>query len=490
MNTPILCATVTASTMAGLRAARDEAAGVADVVELRLDGVEDLDVEGALSGRRGPVIVTCRPTREGGRFDGAEDERLGVLDQASTLGAEYVDVEWDARHAPLIGRRGGRGVIVSSHDFRGAPTDLRDRFLAMRATGAEVVKIAVTAHRLVDNLPLLALGREAAGRGRVALVAMGESGLPSRILAARFGSCWTYSGDGVAPGQMTPARMVSEFRFRAVTASSRVFGLVGRPVGHSVSPAMHNAAFGATGVDAVYLPFAARDVADFRTFAEALGVAGASITVPFKPDVLRAADEADEPARRCGAANTLLMGDGRWVARNADVDGFLVPLDARGIELRGARCAVLGTGGAARAVVVALAGRGAGVTVYGRREDAAREVAGLVRGSAAQAGLPRAGTFDILVNATPVGMWPDVDASPVESAVLSEGGLVYDLVYNPEKTVLLRQAEAAGCAVVSGLEMLIAQAGRQFEWWTGIPAPREVMLAAAVERLKEMAGRE
>ena len=181
---------------------------------------------------------------------------------------------------------------MSSHDFDGVPADLQARFAAMRATGAEVVKIAVTAHGLADNLPLLALGRESAGHGRVALVAMGEAGLPSRVLAARFGSCWTYSGDAVAPGQVTPERMVSEFRFRTVTGTSRVFGLVGRPVGHSVSPAMHNAAFDATGLDAVYLPFAARDVADFRAFADAIGVAGASVTAPFKTDALR------RPARR------------------------------------------------------------------------------------------------------------------------------------------------------------------------------------------------
>jgi shikimate dehydrogenase len=358
----------------------------------------------------------------------------------------------------------------------------------MRASGAEVVKIAVTAHGLADNLPLLALGSESAGHGRVALVAMGDSGLASRVLAARFGSCWAYSGDAVAPGQVTPERMVSEFRFRALTATSRVFGLVGRPVGHSVSPAMHNAAFDATGFDAVYLPFAARDVADFRAFANAIGVAGASVTVPFKTDAFREAAEADETARRCGAANTLLIAGGRWVARNADIAGFLDPIDARGITLQGMRCAVVGTGGAARAVVVSLAERGALVTVYGRREERARQVAGLADGGVARVGLPSTGTFDLLVNATPVGMWPAVDVAPVELSVLSSGGLVYDLIYNPQRTALLRQAETAGCVAISGLEMLIAQAARQFEWWTGMKAPRDVMRAAAVERLKRMAG--
>jgi 3-dehydroquinate dehydratase/shikimate dehydrogenase len=488
MDTSLLCATVTASTMAGLIEARDRASVVADLVELRLDGVEDLDVQGALVGRRGPVIVTCRPGREGGRFDGAEEERIEVLARAATLGAEYVDIEWDSAHMPLVARRGGRGVVVSSHDFDGLPADLQARFAAMRATGAEVVKIAVTARGLADNLPLLALGRESVGQGRVALVAMGDAGLPSRVLAARFFSCWTYSGDAVAPGQMTPERMVSEFRFRALTAASRVFGLVGRPVGHSVSPAMHNAAFDATGVDAVYLPFAARDMADFLRFAEAMGVAGASVTAPFKPDALRDADEADEPARRCGAANTLLMAGGRWTARNADIDGFLDPIDSRGIALRGMRCAVVGTGGAARAVVVALARRGAVVTVYGRREEGARQVAGLADGGVARVGVPSAGTFDLLVNATPVGMWPAVEAAPVEPSALSGGGIVYDLVYNPQRTALLRQAEAVGCVAISGLEMLTAQAARQFEWWTGMKAPREVMRAAAVERLQRMAG--
>jgi 3-dehydroquinate dehydratase / shikimate dehydrogenase len=488
MDAPLLCATVTAATTAGLRQMRDRASGLADLVELRLDGVGDLDVQGVLAGRRGQVIVTCRPAREGGRFGGSEDERLDILNRAAAFGADYVDIEWDSAHEPLLARRRGRGVIVSSHDFEGVPADLRTRFAAMRATGAEVVKIAVTAHGLADNLPLLALGTESAGHGRVALVAMGDSGLASRVLAARFGSCWAYSGDAVAPGQVTPERMVSEFRFRTVTGTSRVFGLLGRPVGHSVSPAMQNAAFDATGLDAVYLPFAARDVADFRTFANAIGVAGASVTVPFKTDAFREAAEADGPARRCGAANTLLMAGGRWVARNADIAGFLDPIDARGITLRGMRGAVVGTGGAARAVVVALAERGALVTVYGRREELARQVAGLADSGVGRVGLPSAGTFDLLVNATPVGMWPAVDVAPVEPSALSRGVIVYDLVYNPQRTRLLRHAEAAGCVAISGLEMLIAQAERQFEWWTGMKAPREVMRTAAVERLKRMAG--
>jgi 3-dehydroquinate dehydratase / shikimate dehydrogenase len=487
MDAPLLCVTVTAPTTADLRVARDRASEYADLVELRMDGVRDVDVRGALAGRRKPVVVTCRPPREGGRFDGAEDERVGLLHRAAALGAEYVDIEWDSAHAPLIARRSGRGVVLSSHDFAGVPGDLRERVLAMRATGAEVVKIAVTARALADNLPLLAIGRETAPPSRVALVAMGEPGLPSRLLAATFGSCWTYSGDAVAPGQLTPDRMVSEFRVRRVTASTRIFGLVGRPVGHSVSPAIHNAAFDATGFDGVYIPLEARDAADLRAFAGEIGIEGASVTAPFKLDVLRAADESDENARRCGAANTLQIRQGRWVVRNTDVDGFLDPLEARGIDLDGIRATVLGAGGAARAVVVGLGRRGAQTTVCGRRIEAARDIAALAAGSRATVGPPAPGSWDLLVNATPVGTWPNVDASPVDRGLLAGGGLVYDLVYNPARTALIRDADRAGCTTIGGLEMLVSQAVRQFEWWTGIQAPRGRMREAAVERLNRMA---
>ncbi len=487
MSTPRLCVTVTAATMAGLRSARDDASGVADLVELRLDSVRGIDVEGALAGRRTPVVVTCRPPREGGAFDGTEEERLGILERAVRLGAEYVDVEWDSAFARVLALRGGRGIVLSSHDLTGVPNDLMARFGAMRATGAEVIKLAVTAHALADNLPLLAAGREAAEGTHVALVAMGMAGLPSRLLAARFGSCWSYSGDGVAPGQLAPGRMVSEYRFRQVTASTRLFGIVGRPVEHSVSPAMHNAAFDAAGIDAVYIPLAARDSTDFEAFADALDVIGASITAPFKVDLLGQADEADAASRRCGAANTLRVDAGRWSVRNTDVAGFLCPLDQRGIDLHGTRAAVVGTGGAARSVVVALAQRGARVTVYGRRLDAARAVARLATGEGT-VGQPGRGDWDVLVNATPVGTWPDTGASPVEPAALGGGGLVYDLVYNPADTVLLRAAAAAGCQTVGGLEMLVAQAVEQFEWWTGRRAPRDLMRDAAIDRLGRMAG--
>ena len=270
MKTPsLLCETVTGDTMAELTAARD-AAAAADMVELRLDGVRDLDVAQALHGRRGPVVVTCRPAWEGGRFDGSEGERRAVLARALALGADYVDLEWRAAFDDLIRANGSR-VVVSLHDFAGVPDDLCARARAMRSTGAALIKVAVTAARLSDTLGLLEIGKE----GDAVVIGMGDAGVPSRLLASRFGSRWTYGGYGVAPGQVPAARMVEQFRFRTVGAKTAVYGVVGDNVMHSVSPVMHNAAFAAAGLDAVCVPLRAADAADVRTFVDALGIAGA-----------------------------------------------------------------------------------------------------------------------------------------------------------------------------------------------------------------------
>lgn len=265
----LLCETVTGDTMAELTAARD-AAATADMVELRLDGVPDLDVAQALHGRRAPVIVACRPEWEGGRFDGSEEERRVVLTQALALGADYVDLEWRATFDDLIRANGSR-VVVSSHDFTGVPDDLCTRARAMRSTGAALIKVAVTAARLADTLPLLEIAKD----GGAVVIGMGDAGVPSRLLASRFGSRWTYGGNGVAPGQMPAARMVEQFRFRTVGETTAVYGVVGDNVMRSVSPAMHNAAFAAAGLDAVCVPLRAADAADLRAFVDALGIAGA-----------------------------------------------------------------------------------------------------------------------------------------------------------------------------------------------------------------------
>ena len=475
-----LCVTLTAETTAELRRKRDEVAG-ADLVELRLDTVSDPDVAGALAGRKLPVIVTCRPTWEGGHFKGSEEERRQILQDALARGAEYVDIEWKAGFADLLSSTSGRRIVLSSHDFTGVPADLVNQAQAMRATGAEVVKLAVKTSRLSDCLPLLDLGAQVGRQGTI-LIGMGECGLATRVLARKFGSLWTYAGDQQQVGQVTAADLLETYRFRAITETTEVYGLVGSPISHSVSPAMHNAAFAATRLDAVYLPFPAADAEDFVTFGRAMGLKGASVTIPFKVSLFDQMDEVYAVARRIGAINTIRVADGRWLGGNTDASGFLSPLRDR-VDLKDARVAVLGAGGAARAVAVALSSSQARVTIYARNLVKAQEVA--MTASAASGSMPpEPGSWDVLVNTTPVGMYPRVGDTPIDAALLT-GRHVYDLIYNPTTTRLMREAAKAGCQTIGGLEMLVAQAHEQFEWWTGMKAPAGVMREAALKRLAE-----
>jgi len=474
MSKPLFVITVAAPTTAELRRRRDAASQAgADLVELRLDSVSDPDVTGALAGRMTPCIVTCRPEWEGGAFKDAESERRKLLDCALQRGAEYIDLEFKAAFAPeLIGSTGGKRIVLSSHDFEGIPRDLPERVRSMRAAGAEIVKVAITARSLSDNLHLLQLER---ARNTV-LIGMGPIGAPTRVLAAHFHSHWTYAGDAHAPGMISAARMLDEFRFRDVTDATAIYGVVGSPLTHSASPAMHNAAFRAAGVDAVYLPLVASSADDFTIFATALGVQGVSITIPYKVDLFQRADDVDELGTKVGAVNTYRRDGLRWEARNTDVSGFLAPLAGR-LNLRGARAAILGTGGAARAVAVALASAGSAITVYGRNRGRAKTVAALCGGDAAAFPVAPA-SWDLLVNTTPVGMFPNVDETPFEGAF--DGRVVYDLVYNPMDTRLLKEAAAARCDVIGGLDMLVAQAEDQSEWWLGRRPPAGLMREAAL----------
>ena len=474
MASTLVCETVTADRMAALRQARDRATS-ADLVELRLDGVTDVDVAGALEGRKKPVIVTCRPVREGGRFDGAEEVRLRILADAVRLGAEWVDLEFDADWQRLP--RGERTrVVLSHHDFAGVPADLASRAKAMAAAGADVTKISVQATRLSDCVTL----RDAVkGCGPVIAIAMGPMGQVTRLCPWLFGSRWTYGGQA-APGQLSVCDLVDTYRIRRTTTATAIYAVTGAPLVHSASPAMHNSAIDAAGLDAVYVPLETSDADDFFDAAEALGVRGASVTAPLKTAVLGRGVRADEMARRIGAVNTLCRRDGRWEGRNFDVAGFLTPLDRRSSRLTGQRAVVLGAGGAARAAVWALKAHGAHVEIAARRPEQAAALARDLHAVAVD-WPPRPG-WDLLVNTTPVGTWPDVDASPIARDRV-RGTVVYDLVYNPLETCLMRWGRDAGAETIGGLEMLVGQACRQFEWWTGMTASLTAIERGAIEFL-------
>jgi shikimate dehydrogenase len=267
-----------------------------------------------------------------------------------------------------------------------------------------------------------------------------------------------------------------------LTDATDVYGLVGLPVSHSVSPAMHNAAFAATRLDAVYLPLPAASADDFVTFGRALGVKGVSVTIPHKIALFERVDEIDAVARRVGAINTIRVIDGRWMGGNTDVEGFLHPLVER-VELKGLNASILGSGGAARAVAVALSSSGCRVRIHARNRQLAEQVS-VVTSAEVGPYPPERGSWDLLVNCTPVGMHPNVEDTPIDAADLT-GRWVYDLVYNPTGTRLLRDAARAGLQTIGGLEMLVAQAHEQFHWWTGVRPPAGVMREAALKRLAE-----
>jgi len=479
VSKPLLCVTVTGATTAELCRQRDAVAD-ADLVELRLDTVSDPSAAAALAARPRPVIVTCRPQWEGGCFQGSEEERKRILGDALTLGAEYVDLEWRANFDDLIARTSGRRIVLSTHDYDGVPIDLAARAQAMRTTGAEVIKIAATLRSLADAAQLLAVASET--ERPTVLIGMGPYGIVTRVLASRFRSAWTYAGALRQIGQLSAAELLEEYQFRSIADATQIYGVVGQSVAHSVSPAIHNAAFRASQYDAVYLPLPAVSAEDFHNFGRAIGISGASVTIPFKVSLFEHMDEVSAVARRIGAINTIKVVDGRWIGGNTDANGFLEPLQQR-VPVNGLRAAVLGAGGGARAVVAALASTDCSISIHARKREQAEEIA-MLSSAAIGPWPPDRGTWDVLVNCTPIGMFPHVDATPLPADRLT-GRFVFDLVYNPQTTRLLREAQTAGCETIDGLEMLVAQAREQFVWWTGLKPAAGVMRDAALKSLSE-----
>jgi 3-dehydroquinate dehydratase / shikimate dehydrogenase len=461
--------TVSARSLAELRAARDHAS--ADLVELRLDALDAIDVAGALADRRLPVIVTCRASWEGGLFQGSEEDRLRVLQDAIRQGAEYVDIEWRADRGRLRLNDRTR-VVLSHHDFSATPADLADRVAAMRAERPAVVKVAVTPARLGDCLRL----REVMtiDVAHVA-IAMGPLGRVTRLCPWLFGSEWTYGGT-IAPGQVSARELIDLYRVRGGSATTAIYAVTGAPLAHSASPAMHNAAFRAVGLDAVYVPLETADGEELLAVADALGVRGVSVTAPLKPAMFERAVEVDDLSSRIGAVNTLRRRHDGWEARNFDASGFLAPLERRRVNLRGMRAVVLGAGGSARTVAWALDRAGARVEVAARQPSRGQALAAELGARAIE--WPPSPGWDLLVNTTPVGTWPATEAAPIERPLV-RGGIVYDLIYNPSETTLLGWARAAGAETIGGLEMLVGQACHQFTWWTDHAAPAAVMEQAA-----------
>jgi len=466
-------------------------APVADLFEVRADFVRDRDLAALLAARTKPILFTCRPESEGGRFPDRDHEaRRRLLSEAVSRGFDLVDVEARAGLADVIAAKAGRGLVVSWHDFEGTPEDLEAIHDRIAALHPDVVKIAVTARSVADLGRLLAFAAGHVGRPgpRLVALAMGPLGVASRILGGRYRAPFTFAspenGHEAAPGQLPAAALAGTYRVRSLSPLTRVYGLLGADVLRSLSPAIQNRAFAERAIDAVYVPLPAESMAAFVSALPGIDLAGFSVTRPYKGEILPHLDSATPDAAEAKSVNTVVVHDRRLAGLSTDGDGVLVPLRKR-VDPAGCVVAIVGAGGASRAAAFALVRAGAHVTVFARRAEQAAEVAAATGCAAAGLDSLPGLRWDVLLNATPVGSGALPDRSPVPARILRPGAVVFDMVYEPCETVLLASARAKGCVAIDGVEMLVAQAVGQFEAWTGQLAPAEAMTEAALAAIAE-----
>jgi 3-dehydroquinate dehydratase/shikimate dehydrogenase len=502
-----ICVSVCEEHAASLPQAVERASELGDAVELRLDYLTATELDAALdsleklsASSMKPFILTLRPAEQGGRREIDFLNRIIFwLDQLGKAGkGEHLfDIELDA--ARMLSEKGDLAwnrIICSHHDFSGASGDLGALYSEMAGTPAGVIKIAIRVEDAADCIPFFKLIERARAEGReIVALAMGASGLMTRILGPSRGAFLTYAAidkeHATAPGQPTAVELRELYRIHKITEHTAVTGLIGGRVSYSVSPHIHNAAFAETGVDAVYIPFEVHDAGSFlRRMADPRSremkwkLRGLGVTAPHKLAVMEHLDWIEPSALEIGAVNTILVEGESLRGYNTDAAGFLLPLTKRA-DVKGKKVAVIGAGGAARSALWSLGRAGAAVTLFARNPLRAQATAEQFGARVINLEGARFDDFEIVVNATPLGTrGVNEDETPAASSQLRGVRLAYDLVYNPRETRFLMEARQAGCETLSGMEMLVAQAAEQFRLWTGSDAPEETMLRAASRALE------
>lgn len=467
----------------------------AELVEMRLDYIgRHIDLNRLLADRPCPVVITCRRKEDGGRWDKTEEERLMILRSAIASGVDFVDLEEDV--AAGIPRYGSTKRIVSIHNFEKTPEDLEDVHARLASLDADVVKIATMANSFADCVRMLRLVESA--KIPTIGICMGDIGVITRVLALKHGAPFTYttlsSDRKIAPGQITFETMRDVFRPAAIDAETKLYGVVADPVAHSLSPQIHNAAFAHDNVNSRYLPFRIPEdeLAFFVQWCRESGVGGLSVTIPHKESILSLLSQVESAANGIGAVNTVAIDGEETTGYNTDYRAAMDCLTealktqktlqtqseepVRDDDLfRGRGALILGAGGAARAIAYGLRQRGALVAISSRTEARAQQLARDVGGRA----LAWNHRYDIrpgiLVNCTPVGMHPDIDSTPYDKGHLNEQTIVFDTVYNPEQTVLVKEAASMGAFVINGLDMFVRQAAYQYKLFTGLEPPVQLM---------------
>ncbi len=433
------------------------------------------------------ILATCRRHQNRGRFNGSIEQQIAALEAAVEAGARAVDVEIEsALAAPLaLDRLRARATLVLSyHNFEGTPA-VEAIYRRLARIPADAYKIVTTARKPSDIQRLLALPR-AHPRVPMVVLAMGETGFPSRVLSPMFGGLYTYAApgaaEGTAAGQVCARQLRQLYRTEKLARTAKIYGVIADPVGHSISPAVHNRAFHARRTDAVYVPFLVQQgqLRDFMALAAKLPVTGFSVTIPHKQRIIRYLDAIDPLARRIGAVNTVWRKAGKWRGTNTDAEAVRIPLERR-IRVAKSSILIAGNGGAARGAAFALAEAGAKLSIAGRNPDRVRALAKACDAEPLTREQAEAASFDAVVHATPLGMHPNVNDCFFHDRI--PGEVVFDMVYNPIETELLRRAREQGKTIIAGTEMFVEQAVRQFEIWTGEAAPRSVMERATMEAL-------
>jgi 3-dehydroquinate dehydratase/shikimate dehydrogenase len=434
------------------------------------------------------AIATCRRTANGGKFAGNLAAELDVLMKAAGSGFYLVDLELESAEEAKKGeleklRETGAALIVSYHDFK-ATQDLDAIYERIKPFAPEFAKIVPTAKTLTDNVTLMRFLERVSDSSNIIGTCMGDAGVISRVLGVRAGSAFTFAaatqGEETAPGQIAARTLLETYRIDQVDAATKVYGVVGNPVRHSLSPMMMNTAFRRETVNAVYLALQTADLKDLVRLAHEIPLQGLSVTMPFKQDIMQYLEKTDPLSQKIGACNTVLRAqDGNLYGFNTDVSGITSPLEKR-MSLRGAKILVLGAGGSARAAVFGLKEKGAEVHILNRTVETAQKLARQAGAKVFKREALAKTTFDVIVNATPVGM-----AGNKGAALLDAKELNASLVYNPLETPLIRMARQKGIPFVTGLEMFVQQGARQFEIWTGKPAPAEEMLRVVLHALRQ-----
>ena len=494
---PLICVPITETKAEAFLNAIEEAAQVADIIELRLDYLDEDDlakllVELSQHEVIKPLLFTFRPREQGGRRDLTLADRLSFwrnLPNEIAALIQFADFELDlvehlaAQTPPIPWHK----VICSQHNFDETPANLHEIYERIARTPAAIVKIATKANCIADCLPLFDLMQR--GEKPVIILGMGLPGIATRILALSRGAMLTFGalkrGAESASGQPSATELRELYRAHELTQQSEIYGVIGNPIGHSRSPLIHNAALKAIGRDGVYLPLEVDDAAEFiRDFVHPKtkklnwNLRGLSVTIPHKLSVMPHLDFISPAAQAVGAVNTLIVKGDELHGDNTDVIGAMKPLEEL-LDVKGARAAIIGAGGAARAICYGLQQRGASVTIYARDVHKAQMLADEFNVQAASI-TDSHGNADLVINCTPVGMQGhlsnnEAGTSPINADTLRNVQLVYDLIYNPLETQLLKDAKAAGCQTLGGMAMLLGQAAEQFRLWTGEDAPLDVM---------------